>query len=482
MHSVAGRRETECITPRLPGWRETECITPGLPGWREMKCITPGLPRIQYWMKRNRMHHTWVTWMKRNGMHHTWVTWMKRNGMHHTWVTWMKRNGMHHTWVTWMKRNGMHHTWVTPDPVLDEEKRNASHLGYLDEEKWNASHLGYPGSSAGWRETECITPGLPRIQCWMKRNWMHHTWVTKHQMLDKEKWNAAHLCYRGSSAGWREAECITPVLPRFPCWMKRSGMHHTWVTEDPVLDEEKMNTSHLCYQGFSAGQRETECITPELPRIQCWMKRKWIHHTCATKDPVLDEEKMNTSHLCYQGSSAGWREAECITSVLPRIQYWMKGNGMHHTCATEDPVLDEEKMNTSKLCYQGSSARWREAECITSVLPRIQYWMKGNGMHHTYATKDPVLDEEKLNASHLCYRGSSAGWRETECITPVIQRIQCWMKWKGIHHICAIDDPVGSWIKRSRMHHTCVTKHQMLDKEKWNASHLCYWGSSAGWR
>ena len=60
-------------------------------------------------------------------------------------------------------------------------------------------------------------------------------------------------------------------------------MHHTWVTKDPVMDEEKQNASHLGYQGSSAGWRETDC----------------------TKDPVLAEEKQNASHLGYQGSSAG---------------------------------------------------------------------------------------------------------------------------------------------------------------------------------
>ena len=255
-------------------------------------------------------------------------------------------------------------------------------------------------------------------------------------------------------------ECITPVLLRIQCWMKISRMNHTCATEDPVRDEEKQNESHLCYPESSAGWREVECITLVLPRIQCGMKRSRMHHTCATKDPVMDEEQQNASHLSYRGSSAGWREMECITPVLPRIQCRMKRSRMNHICATEDPVLDEEKLNASHLCYRGSSAGWRETECITSVLPRIQCWMKSSRMHHTCATKDPVLDEEKLNASHLCYRGSSTGWRETECIMPMLLRIQCWMT-------------------RNRIHHTCATKDPVLDKEKLNASHLCYRGLSA---
>ena len=161
----------------------------------------------------------------------------------------------------------------------------------LDEEKQNASNLGYWGSSAGWREIECITPGLPGIQSWMKRNRMHHTWVTKDTVLDEEKQNASNLGYRGSSAGWRETEYITPGLQGIQSWMKRNRMHHTWVTEDPVLDEEKQNTSLLGYRGSSAEWRETECITPRLPRIQCWMKRNRMHQTWVTEDPVLAEEK-----------------------------------------------------------------------------------------------------------------------------------------------------------------------------------------------
>ena len=230
-----------------------------------------------------------------------------------------------------MKRNRIHHTWVTEDPVLDEEKQNASHLGDR-------------GSCAGWRETECITPGWQRILCWMKRNRIHHTWVTEDPVLDEEKQNASHLGYWGSSAGWRETECIMKIQ----CWM-RNEMHHTWVTEDPVLNKEKRNASHLGDNGSSAGWSETECITPGWQRIQCWMMRNGMHHTCVTENSVLDEEKGNASHLGYKGSSAGWWETECITPVLPRIQCWMMRDGTHHIWVTEDPVLDDKKTNASHL-------------------------------------------------------------------------------------------------------------------------------------
>ena len=352
-----------------------------------------------------------------------------------------------------MKRNRMHQTWVTEDPVLDEEKQNTSLLGYR-------------GSRAGWREIECITPGWQRILCWMKRNRIHHSWVTEDPVLNEEKQNASHLGYRRSSAGWRETEfmqhlgnrvssaewreteCITPRLPRIQCWMKRNRMHQTWVTEDPVLAEEKQNASHLGYRGSRAGWRETECITPGLPRILCWMKRNRIHHSWVTEDPVLNEEKQNASHLVYQGSSAGWRETECISLRFPRIQCWMKRNRMHQTWVTQDPVLDEEKQNTSLLGYRGSSAGWRETEWITPGLPGIQCWMKRNRMHHTWVTEDPVLDEEKQNTSLLGYRGSSAEWRETECITPGLPRIQCWLKrnWIYASHLrCQVWCSVASY-------------------------------------
>ena len=255
-------------------------------------------------------------------------------------------------------------------------------LGYgdlvLDEETWKQITW-----VTRWGENECITPGLPRIQCWMKRNRMHQTWVTEYQVLNEEKQNASHLGYQGYSAGWRETECITPSLPRIQCWMKRNRMHQTWVTEYQVLNEEKQNASHLVYQGSSAGWRETECITPSLPRIQCWMKRNRMHQTWVTEYQVLNEEKQNASHLGYQGYSAEWRETECITPSLPRIQCWMKRNRIHHTLVTKDPVLNEEKQNASHLGYQGYSAGWRETECIKPGLLRIQCWMKRNRMHHT---------------------------------------------------------------------------------------------------
>ena len=60
----------------------------------------------------------------------------------------------------------MHYAWVTED-------RNALRLGY--------------------RGSECVTPGLPRIG-------LRYAWVTEDR-------NALRLGYRGS-------ECVTPGLPR----------------------------------------------------------------------------------------------------------------------------------------------------------------------------------------------------------------------------------------------------------------------------